>query len=77
MVHRAAAAIPLLHERPATLAFVRHSFMGATIASWVIVFAMAALVAAWFGGAWTPPGKPIPGASWFTTGLERAGAWRA
>jgi hypothetical protein len=43
----------------------------------VIVFAMAALTAAWFGGAWTPANKPIPGASWFSAGPHHPGAWRA
>ncbi|HSZ52892.1 MAG TPA: hypothetical protein VK801_15090 [Caulobacteraceae bacterium] len=77
MVHRAAAAAPVLHEQSAIPGLTRHDFARVTIVSWVIVFDMAALTAAWFGGAWTPANKPIPGASWFSAGPHHPGAWRA
>ena len=65
MFDRFAAAAPAFRDRSAAPGFGRHGVAGTTLAVWIIVFAMAALMAAWLGGAWTPPDKPVPGASWF------------
>lgn len=67
MADRTAAVRPILAKALPTSAWSRFVTTGAVALCWLIIFATAALLAAWFAGAWTPPDKPIPGASWFAS----------
>lgn len=69
------ANAPLGLRRTSGPSVMRLAVVGARVLARLIVFTAAALAAAWFAGAWTPPGKPVPGAAWFASASGRTHVW--